>query len=68
SPCNPGENACINGQFAQCSGKNQWSLTKCNAGLTCCALPLRNKPGTSVACDTKEDQAARIKEGKAACP
>ncbi|CAG8781968.1 6149_t:CDS:1, partial [Racocetra persica] len=50
SPCNPGDNACINGQFAQCSGKNQWSLQKCNAGLTCCALPLRNKPGTSVAC------------------
>ncbi|CAG8641874.1 17727_t:CDS:2 [Cetraspora pellucida] len=68
TPCNVGDQACINNQFAQCTATNNWTLQKCNGGLTCCALPLRNKPGTSIACDTKQDQTARINEGKAACP
>ncbi|CAG8672649.1 15645_t:CDS:2 [Cetraspora pellucida] len=68
TPCNVGDQACINNQFAQCTATNTWVLEQCNGGLTCCALPLRNKPGTSIACDTKQDQTARINEGKAACP
>jgi len=59
SPCTAGEQACVNGQFAQCvAGK--FSLTPCSGGLKCTALPLVNKPGTSVTCDTAADSAARI--------
>jgi hypothetical protein len=59
SPCTAGEQACVNGQFAQCvAGK--FSLTPCASGLTCTALPLVNKPGTSVSCDTAADSTARI--------
>ncbi|KAF8491573.1 proline-rich protein [Russula emetica] len=59
SACTDGEQACVNGQFAQCSG-GKFALTPCANGLTCTALPLVNKPGTSVTCDTQADSAARI--------
>ena len=49
----------MNGQFGQCEG-GKFSLTPCANGLTCTALPLVNKPGTSVTCDTQADSAARI--------
>jgi len=60
SACNAGDNACINGQFAQCvSGK--FVLQSCGAPpLKCVALPLVNKSGTSVTCDTEQDAIARI--------
>lgn len=45
SPCTDGENACINGDFAQCSG-GSFQVTPCAGGLTCVALPLVNSPGT----------------------
>jgi hypothetical protein len=35
-------------------------LTPCANGLTCTALPLVNKPGTSVTCDTQADATARV--------
>ena len=45
SSCKSGENACINGGFAQCvNGK--FVLTPCNVGLKCFALPLVLSPGT----------------------
>jgi hypothetical protein len=59
SACTDGEQACVNGQFGQCEG-GKFSLTPCANGLTCSALPLVNKPGTSVTCDTQADSAARI--------
>ncbi|GLB41792.1 putative carbohydrate-binding module family 19 protein [Lyophyllum shimeji] len=59
SACNDGENACVNGGFAQCvNGK--FVTTQCSGGLTCAALPLVNKPGTSITCTTAADAAARI--------
>ncbi|KAI0291076.1 hypothetical protein B0F90DRAFT_407732 [Multifurca ochricompacta] len=58
SPCKDGEDACINGQFAQCAG-GKFALTSCGT-LQCVALPLVNSPGTSVTCDTKADAVARI--------
>ncbi|KAF7796704.1 hypothetical protein EIP86_007887 [Pleurotus ostreatoroseus] len=59
SPCTSGENACIQGAFAQCSN-GQFVSFPCSGGLTCVALPLVNSPGTSVTCDTEADAEARI--------
>ncbi|THG98693.1 hypothetical protein EW026_g3543 [Hermanssonia centrifuga] len=59
SPCTPGENACVGGQFAQCVN-GQFLSTPCAGGLQCVALPLVNSPGTSITCDTTADAAARI--------
>lgn len=59
SACTGSEQACVNGGFGQCvAGK--FSVTPCSGGLTCAALPLVNKPGTSVTCDTTADALARI--------
>ena len=43
---------CQNGVFAITS--------PCAGGLSCQVLPLVNKPGTSVACDTESDKIARF--------
>jgi len=59
SSCTAGQNACVQGQFAQCvNGK--FEMTACAGGLQCVALPLVNSPGTSVTCDTQADAEARI--------
>ncbi|KAH9857145.1 hypothetical protein C2E23DRAFT_881619 [Lenzites betulinus] len=59
SSCQEGENACVNGGFAQCVG-GKFVTTPCNTGLTCFALPLVLSPGTSLVCDTQADAQARI--------
>jgi len=59
SPCNAGDQACVNGGFAQCVG-GKFVVTQCAAGTTCAALPLVNKPGTSLACTTSQDALDRI--------
>ncbi|RDB23349.1 hypothetical protein Hypma_009103 [Hypsizygus marmoreus] len=60
SACTAGDQACIGDGFAQCvNGK--FIVTSCGATLTCAALPLVNKPGTSITCTTTADAAARIK-------
>jgi hypothetical protein len=59
SPCNSGDNACVNGEFAQCDG-GKFVLTPCPSGTVCAALPLVNKAGTSVSCDSQSDVDARI--------
>ena len=59
SPCQDGEEACVDGGFAQCVGGN-FVVSSCSPGTTCFALPLVNKAGTSVACSTDADAAARI--------
>lgn len=57
--CQDGSNACINGGFASClNGK--WNIQSCSSGTKCYALPLVNKPGISLACDTEPDATARI--------
>ncbi|KAK2463674.1 hypothetical protein APHAL10511_004425 [Amanita phalloides] len=59
SSCTEGQNACVKSQFAQCvNGK--FVGTSCSATLGCFALPLVNKPGTSVVCTTQSDAQARI--------
>jgi len=59
SSCTEGESACVSGGFAQCvSGK--FVVTQCAGGLTCVALPLVNKAGTSIACTTQADALSRI--------
>ncbi|KAI0071539.1 hypothetical protein K474DRAFT_1606787, partial [Panus rudis PR-1116 ss-1] len=57
--CTENEQACVESSFAQCVG-GKWALTPCSSGTQCVALPLVNKPGTSIACDTKEDAIARM--------
>jgi len=59
SPCTAGENACVNGAFAQCVNGN-FVLAPCAGGLTCVALPLVNSRGTSITCDTEADALTRI--------
>ncbi|KAI0291651.1 hypothetical protein B0F90DRAFT_1812095 [Multifurca ochricompacta] len=59
SSCTDGENACVGGNFAQCVG-GKFVTTACSASTTCVALPLVNKPGTSITCDTQADADARI--------
>ncbi|KAG9218173.1 hypothetical protein CCMSSC00406_0008112 [Pleurotus cornucopiae] len=54
-----GEQACVETSFAQCVG-GKWALTPCASGTVCVALPLVNKPGTSIACDSENDATARI--------
>jgi hypothetical protein len=45
SSCNTGDQACVQGQFAQCVG-GKFVLSQCASTLQCVALPLVNKPGT----------------------
>ncbi|KAH9941476.1 hypothetical protein B0H21DRAFT_884815 [Amylocystis lapponica] len=59
STCNAGDQACINGGFAQCVG-GKYVVEGCSASTTCLALPLVNKAGTSLSCTTQSDAAARI--------
>ena len=46
-------------QFAQCVG-GSWFATACAGSTQCYALPLVNKQGTSITCDTEYDAAKRI--------
>ncbi|KAF8636409.1 hypothetical protein AX17_003591 [Amanita inopinata Kibby_2008] len=59
SSCTDGENACVGSGFAQCVG-GKFTVTPCAATLTCAAVPLVNKPGTSIICTTQADALARI--------
>jgi len=59
SPCKSGDIACVDGKFAQCNG-GKFDLSPCPSGTTCAALPLVNKPGTSISCDSQVDIDARI--------
>lgn len=43
--CTDGEQACVEGGFAQCVG-GAWSIQQCSGGNQCFALPLVNKAGT----------------------
>ena len=59
SSCADGEQACVSGGFAQCVG-GKFAVTGCAGGLSCFALPLVNKAGTSITCSTEADATARI--------
>ncbi|KAJ7599088.1 hypothetical protein C8J56DRAFT_181651 [Mycena floridula] len=59
SPCTDGDQACVNGAFAQCVG-GSFALTQCAASTSCFALPLVNKAGTTITCTTQADADARI--------
>jgi len=59
SSCTSGEQGCVQGQLAQCVNGN-FVLSPCASTLQCVALPLVNKPGTSITCDTQQDAEARI--------
>jgi len=59
SSCQEGENACVNGQFAQCVS-GAFVLQQCAASTQCFALPLVNSAGTSITCTTQSDALSRI--------
>lgn len=59
SQCNEGDQACVDGGFAQCVS-GAFVVTQCSGGLVCKALPLVNKAGTSITCTTEADAEARI--------
>ncbi|EPT01271.1 hypothetical protein FOMPIDRAFT_1023366 [Fomitopsis schrenkii] len=59
SSCTEGSVACVGGEFAQCVN-GAFTLQSCASTLSCFALPLVNKAGTSVTCTTEADAAARI--------
>ncbi|KAI0826233.1 hypothetical protein BC629DRAFT_1454256 [Irpex lacteus] len=57
--CTEGTQACVEESFAQCVG-GTWQLTPCSPGTSCFALPLVNKAGTSLSCDTQADVIVRM--------
>jgi len=59
SSCTSGEQACVQGQLAQCVS-GQFVLAPCGSTLQCVALPLVLEPGTSITCDTQQDAETRI--------
>ncbi|TFK61301.1 hypothetical protein BDN72DRAFT_849815 [Pluteus cervinus] len=59
--CQAGDMACIKSSFAQCVG-GKWESTPCSTGTICVALPLVNKPGTSLVCDTLGDAVQRFSD------
>ncbi|CAG8546752.1 11553_t:CDS:2 [Acaulospora morrowiae] len=64
--------ACDGDSTAKCTpgadGNNVWSIQPCAATLKCFALPLVNKAGTSVTCDTQADRDDRVNRALATCP
>jgi hypothetical protein len=63
SPCKDGEQACVENNFAQCvNGK--FALSPCSGNLKCSVLPLVLKEGTTIACTTEEERAARLREAR----
>jgi hypothetical protein len=59
SACTSGQEACIDGDFAQCD-HGKFVIKPCPEGARCHALPLVNKAGTSLVCTTEQDVQARI--------
>jgi len=59
SPCQGNDQACVQGQFAQCVG-GKFVTTPCSGNEQCFVLPLVNSRGTSITCDTPADANQRI--------
>src|SRR5947208_3023168 len=68
SPCQTGDQACINDQFAQCVNGKFQSNSCGSPPLECVVLPLVNKPGTSITCSTEEDRKARLADARGGDP
>jgi len=58
SPCTEGQDACVNGQFAQCVS-GAFVTTACAAGTICAALPT-TQASPLVTCTTQEDLEQRL--------
>lgn len=59
APCQDGEQGCIKGSFAICD-HGKYAVIPCGGNLTCFAMPLVLKSGTSLGCVTREIAASRI--------
>ncbi|OCH93946.1 hypothetical protein OBBRIDRAFT_712920, partial [Obba rivulosa] len=59
--CTEGQQACVESAFAQCVN-GTWTLTQCVKDTSCVALPLVNKPGTTISCDTQSDALQRFQD------
>ncbi|KAJ3363084.1 hypothetical protein GGF31_001259 [Allomyces arbusculus] len=72
SPCpaelnQEGAVVCAGNQLARCiDGQVAGPFQSCAGGLNCQVLPLVNKPGVSVTCDTDADKVTRIGAGASA--
>ncbi|KAJ3711951.1 hypothetical protein C8R42DRAFT_595303 [Lentinula raphanica] len=59
SSCTDGEQACVQGGFAQCVA-GTFQITQCAGVTQCFAVPLVNESGTSITCTSQADATARI--------
>ncbi|KIY73815.1 hypothetical protein CYLTODRAFT_385801 [Cylindrobasidium torrendii FP15055 ss-10] len=62
--CEGDENACISGSTAQCNN-GKWSLTQCDSGSSCFAIPKTQKSGVRLICDTNEHALSIFEASKA---
>jgi hypothetical protein len=51
---------CLGSAIGQCVNGKLVKVSDCSGGTSCFVLPLVNKPGTSVSCDTQADKDARF--------
>jgi hypothetical protein len=61
SPCTVGDVVCAGDSVGQCP-QGTIVAAPCNTGLQCRILPLQLRPGTTVACTTKEDADRRFQQ------
>jgi hypothetical protein len=58
--CTGEEVVCLGTAIGQCVNSKLVKVSDCAGGTSCFVLPLVNKPGTSVSCDTQADKDARF--------
>jgi hypothetical protein len=67
--CAPDGVICVGNAVGRCiNGRVDTLTTTCAGGLSCQVLPLVNKPGISIACDTEADKVARIQAALGGAP
>jgi hypothetical protein len=58
--CTGQDVVCLGSAIGQCVNGKLVKVSDCSGGTSCFVLPLVNKPGTSVSCDTQADKDARF--------
>ena len=62
SQCSTPGDLCVGDKVGQCVNSKIIVTTSCNPPLKCQVLPLVNKRGVTVTCDTEEDKQARFQQ------
>ena len=60
--CSTPGDLCVGDKVGQCVNSKIIVTTSCNPPLKCQVLPLVNKRGVTVTCDTEEDKQARFQQ------